>query len=185
MKQRFLSRKRIFLINRDFQLRYTRIAVVVGLVSTALTMFLILYPLYYFKIIRSITFLPDPFLVAIATAAIFNFFVVALMGILVTHRIAGPMYALVKNMRQIQSGRYNASLQVRKDDELKFVVRNFNDMCEALMASARSDQDRLECILKELEKDQFHQQAREFVIEQTRKFQQDLEARCSSELPIK
>ena len=45
-----------------------RVAVAVGLASTMLTVFLILYPLFHLDIVRFPTFVPKPFLVGIAVA---------------------------------------------------------------------------------------------------------------------
>src|SRR4051812_38187621 len=95
--------KRLYLINRDFQLRYTRLAVVVGLVSTALTLFLILFPLFWFRIVRYPNFVPVPFMWAIGVAAVLNVLIVAFLGIVITHRIAGPMFSLVRHIHLLQS----------------------------------------------------------------------------------
>lgn len=131
--------KRIFLVNRDFQLRYTRVALAVGVVSTALTVFLILYPLFYLDIVRFPTFLPRPFLVGIAFAAVVNLAIVAFMGILMTHRIAGPMFALVRQMRAIQAGYWQSHLKVRPGDDMKYVVRNFNDLVDYMLDTSKRD----------------------------------------------
>lgn len=138
-KQASKQSKRLFLINRDFQIRHTRSAIVVGLVSTILTAIVILYPLYFFQILRIPRFLPAPILLAMALAAVLNIVIVGVMGIFVTHRIAGPMYSLVRSFRKVSIGKYEASMGFRADDELKFVVRNFNNMIEALRGFAVQD----------------------------------------------
>ena len=61
------------------------------------------------------------------------------MGIFITHRIAGPMFALVRHFRVIQTGRLTPPLRVRASDELKYVVRNFNDMLEYLLKVTARD----------------------------------------------
>lgn len=141
--------KRIYLINRDFQLKYVRWAVLVGVGSTLLTVVVILYPLFQFRILHSIAFLPTPFFWAMAIAGAMNFAAVATLALLITHRIAGPMFSLVRQFRQIQTGKYGTGLRVREDDELKFVVRNFNDLVDYLINTARGDHA---CIVKVVEK---------------------------------
>ena len=47
-----MKRQRIYLINRDFQLRYTGAAVAVGILSTVFTSFIVLFPLYQFEILK-------------------------------------------------------------------------------------------------------------------------------------
>lgn len=152
--------KKLYLINRDFQLRYTRIAVFVGLVSTALTLFLVLFPLFQFQIIRFPNFLPAPFLWGMAFAALLNFAIVATMAILITHRIAGPMFALVRQFRLIQDGRFATRLKVRDGDDLKYVVRNFNEMAETLKAQTKKDLADLEEIAASLSGDQLERAQR-------------------------
>lgn len=142
--------KRIFLVNRDFQLRYTRVALAVGVVSTALTVFLILYPLFYLDIVRFPSFLPRPFLIGIVFAAIVNLAIVAFMGILMTHRIAGPMFALVRQMRAIQAGYWQSHLKVRPGDDMKYVVRNFNDLVDYMLDTSKRDLTHVDLALAKL-----------------------------------
>ncbi len=134
-------RKKIILINREFQFRYTRAAVAVGIISTILTSVLILFPLYTFEILRIPKFLPIPILGAMVFAALVNVIFVAFMGVVLTHKIAGPMYALVRHIRQVGMGQWKSFMSVREDDELKFVVRNFNDMLEELSRINEQDLD--------------------------------------------
>jgi methyl-accepting chemotaxis protein len=139
-------RKRMYLINRDFQLRYTRSAVLVGLATTVLSLALILWPLFQFRVLRFPDFLPTPFLVAIAVAAICNFGFIAWLGIFITHRIAGPMFSLVRHMRQIQGGSYFNDLKIRDSDDLKYLVRNYNELVDYLISTAKNDIERLKAV---------------------------------------
>jgi methyl-accepting chemotaxis protein len=139
-------RKRIYLINRDFQLRYTRSAVLVGLLTTVLTILLIIMPLFQLRIVRFPGFLPAPFLIGIAVAALCNFLIIAWLGIFMTHRIAGPMFSLVRHMRQVQAGSLFNDLRQRETDDLRYLVRNYNELIEYLIATARADLERLRTI---------------------------------------
>lgn len=153
---RMLSRsnkgKRLYLINRDFQLRYTKIAVIVGLCSTLLTLTLILLPLFQLNILRFPNFVPYPFVVAMAVAALLNFFIIAALGVLITHRIAGPMFSLVRHIRAVQLGRLTGPLKVRDSDDLKYLVRNFNEMLEFLVNVVRKDRDVVDSIIEALKR---------------------------------
>ena len=139
--------KRIFLINRDFQLRYIRAAVLVGLCSTVLTMFLILYPLFYLKVLRFPNFLPAPFLIACAVAALLNFFMIAFLGIRLSHRIAGPVFAMVRYLRVLQNGQYSERMRIRESDELKYLARHLGDLGDILHAKTTTDLTHLNEIL--------------------------------------
>lgn len=139
--------KRIYLVNRDFQLRYAYAAAVVGMLSTLVTSCLILYPLYQFEILRIPRFLPWPILLIMLSAAFFNIALVGFLAIHVTHRLAGPMYSLVRQMRQIESGRWYGALKIRQGDDLKYVVRNFNEMLSSLKISAVEDREAVNQLL--------------------------------------
>jgi len=144
MEIKFYPKKqRLVLINRDFQFRYTGAAVLVGLLSTMLTTTLILYPLYMFKILRLPFFLPYPVMALIGLAALLNVCLVGFMGILMTHRVAGPMYSLVRQFRRVEEGRWYGQMRIRDGDDMRYVVRNFNAMIEAINSQAHLDSDKL------------------------------------------
>lgn len=137
------SRKRIYLINRDFQLRYAFAASLVGIVTTVLTSTVIIAPLFSFEILRTTRFLPIPILVGMLVACVANIAIILTLGIFVTHRIAGPMYSLVRSFRTVAQGNYRAIMGVREDDDLKYVVRNFNEMVECIGKNTEADIARL------------------------------------------
>jgi hypothetical protein len=144
MKQKFQRQKqRLILINRDFQFRYAGAAVLVGLLSTVLTTSVILYPLYQFEILRIPRFLPWPVLGVMAMAALLNILLVGFMGILITHRLAGPMYSLVRQFRRIEEGRWYGQMKIRDGDDMRYVVRNFNAMLDAINKQTRMDFEKL------------------------------------------
>jgi len=131
--------KKLYLVNRDFQLRYASAAALVGLLSTALTTTLILVPLYQFEILRIPRFLPWPVLVMMLAAAVVNVTLVGLMAIHVTHRLAGPMFSLVRQIRRIEEGQWFGALKLRDGDELRYIARNFNEMLSAIHKRAEDD----------------------------------------------
>jgi nitrogen fixation/metabolism regulation signal transduction histidine kinase len=83
-------------------------------------------------------------------AALLNFGMVAYFGVRLTHRIAGPMYSLVRQFRLMRDGNLVAKFNVRQQDELKFVVRNFNEMVDSLTTQTRRDLGRIEKIVAAL-----------------------------------
>ncbi|GEM_PF-1312170 len=56
----------------------------------------------------------------------------AIIGIFVSHKIAGPIYRLKKNMIQVRNGIYNREIRFRKDDQLHDMADVFNEMSMAL-----------------------------------------------------
>ena len=139
--------KRMIVVNRDLQLRYTGAAVMVGTLTTFLTTFFILLPLYVFKILVIPRFLPWPILLVMILALVMNIFSVFILGLIMTNRIAGPLYALIRAMRQTGRGDFNAHLRVRATDDLKYVIRHFNDMAAGLSRLTRDDIDSVDAML--------------------------------------
>lgn len=144
-----LQPKRIFLINRDFQFRYAGAGVVAGLVSTLVTAVLIIYPLFAFKILTIGFFLPWPIFLTITAAILINSMIQVLFGILLTHRIAGPIFNLIRHFRMIGRGKWNLQMRKRKLDELGIVVRHFNEMSAEITKTVLADIESIEKI-KEL-----------------------------------
>ena len=131
--------KKIILINRDFQLKYTGIAAGVGLITTILSGLVILGPLYVFEILRIPNFLPLPILSGMGVALLVNILALSYVGVHLTHRIAGPMYSIVRHLRRMAAGRWALPMRIRDEDELKFVVRNINDLVFSLKEIAITD----------------------------------------------
>lgn len=144
-------RKRLFLINRAFQLRYAGAAAFVGVLSTAISAALILFPLYQFEILRIPRFLPVPVLGVMFLAACINVAVVGYMAIHITHRMAGPMYSMVRELRRVKEGRWSGQMRLREGDELKLVVRNFNEMLVSLSHSASEDLESVDLVNRSID----------------------------------
>ena len=120
--------KQIILINRDLQFRYVRLALVIGLVATVLSTVVILYPLYQFEILRIPQFLPLPIMIGMVTALVINMIGVMLLTVVISHRIAGPIFALSREFSEVGQGVFGRQLRSRKYDDLQYLVRSFNDM---------------------------------------------------------
>ena len=142
----FRNKKKIYLVNRDFQFRYTRAAIIVAIISTFLTAVVILYPLYVFEILRIPKFLPLPILAAMFLAVGLNAALIGMLGLLITHRLAGPIYALTREFRRISEGLWGNTLKIRNDDDMKYLVRCFNEMSESIAKQADQDLNDLSAV---------------------------------------
>lgn len=130
---------RIYLVNRDFQLRYMLVALAVGAGSTIVTLAVVLIPLFHLQIIRFPNFLPMPFLVGMVLAGLSNFLTVAGMSVFITHRIAGPMFSMVRYLHLVKERSAKVPLRVRENDDLRFLVRNINEFFEYLNTQTDAD----------------------------------------------
>jgi nitrogen fixation/metabolism regulation signal transduction histidine kinase len=86
--------------------------------------------------------------------AALGFLVLALWfaGIVITHRVAGPVYKMKRQIREVQNGSLRVPSPLRKGDELKTFFDAFNDMVEALRAGKRAEIEKLDATLLALEK---------------------------------
>lgn len=171
------KQKKLYLVNRDLQLRYAGAAALVGVLSTALTTTLILVPLYQFEILRIPRFLPWPVLLMMIAAAIVNVALVGLMAIHVTHRLAGPMYSLVRHIRRVEEGQWFGTLRLREGDELRYVARNFNEMLSAIQRRTEEDLAIVQSVRNSLQKGEGASLNPAEAINQLEKLQSSLESR--------
>jgi len=76
---------------------------------------------------------------------------VALEGILLWHRITGPIYALQQMMRAVGSGNLTISRQLREKDELQDVAADFYRMIHAIAGYIVEDKQVIEEIRRRLD----------------------------------
>lgn len=65
-------------------------------------------------------------------AAVFSAIVVALMTMIMTHKIAGPLYRLKLDVERIKNGDYRAKFKVRSSDQLIPFANCLADMSSSL-----------------------------------------------------
>jgi len=79
-----------------------------------------------------------------------------LVGIVATHKIAGPAYAMRKKMSEIADGKLPIVRNLRRGDELKAVSLELIRMAESLRNREQADVEKLTAVieaLKSAEKD--------------------------------
>ena len=173
--------KKILVVNKDFQYRYTWNVVLIGILTTVLSVAIILIPLYIFGILRIPKFLPTPILLTMVFAAIINIVVVILLTIASTHKIAGPVFALNRALRNIELGKWNKPLKLRDSDEMKYLAVNFNTMVDSLVKTTREDIECLDIMVRKLQAslDSLNDDQKE-IFEGLQNFKQRLEQRIEA-----
>jgi methyl-accepting chemotaxis protein len=58
--------------------------------------------------------------------------IISVMGILLSHRTAGPMYHFKRVFDEIRSGNRKQRVRLRPKDEFQDVAKSFNDMMDSL-----------------------------------------------------
>jgi len=151
--RRLRSRRRSYLVDRRMQLRAAGLAVVIVL---ALLVFLNL-TVYSASAERSRALVrTDPQLVELVQAQDRAVQAVVLLGsavflvgvflvsIIETHRTAGACVAVVRQLRELETGRLGVELRLRNDDTLRELEPAFNAMSGSLARRAWEDVEELE-----------------------------------------
>lgn len=91
----------------------------------------------------------------VVLAWIASFSVVALIlfvaGIFLSHRMAGPLFAFMREMKKLKEGDLTAHLELRKRDEFKELKAPFNQWVEYLQHMTLQDIDKISKLSRDLE----------------------------------
>lgn len=123
--------KRRYLVNRDLQLRFAWSAVLVGLVSSSVSSFMILLAFWSFNIWQGQR-LPVPVMMTILLVMVTNVAGIYVVAVLTTQRIAGPLFNLLRQFQELAQFNFSARAKFRRSDELQYVARRFNEMAERI-----------------------------------------------------
>ncbi len=73
------------------------------------------------------------------------------VGIVVTHRVAGPVFKMKRQLRALEKGDFSVPTPLRRGDELKQFFDAFNDTVRSLRARHQSELDQLTAAVEQLE----------------------------------
>src|SRR3989338_2694921 len=155
-----LFKRKQYLINLGFQLRYigffvgvALVTAFVFLVSAKYTINLNFTPLMESGASHLLTQLIEVEKEFLSKNLLTIFLVLigifTLVGIVLTHRIAGPLFALKRRMREISEHGIHSDiakqkLHIRKYDEFHDVIDTFNDMMTKAEECEKNDQEEKE-----------------------------------------
>ena len=157
-------KRRIFLINRKLQLRFTLLVVLLVLIYSVFLGFATYLNYRISTIVFENTAIYDSAtevqiarqgkstVVTTTVFLVINGVVVALIFILLTHKVAGPLYRLEQYTKMISDGKIPPRLIFRKGDELLDLAERFNEMTDTLRQTAQRDASELHTMAEELEK---------------------------------
>lgn len=77
----------------------------------------------------------------------------SIVVLLMTHRVAGPVYRFEKYAEELGSGRLNSDLKIRKKDQFQNLVKSFNKMTHDLktgLLKVNEVSDKLDKLIDEL-----------------------------------
>lgn len=132
--------RRHYLVDRGFQLKYAIVMAAAGLVVAAV------FGLWLHQAHAQATVLlaPDPetralversdrlLFAAFAAIAALLAAALALVGIVITHRVAGPIFVMGHYLKVLSEGRFPRMRTLRRSDELKTFFRTFIDAVDTM-----------------------------------------------------
>ncbi len=134
------SHRRHYLLDRGFQLKYAILMAGAGLAVA------VVFGLWLHQAHAQATSLlaPDPetralversdrlLLAAFAAIAVLLAAALGLLGVLITHRVAGPVFVMGHYLKVLAEGRFPRMRTLRRSDELKGFFRTFIDAVDRL-----------------------------------------------------
>lgn len=160
-----VKRRRQYIVDRSFQLKYTLLTALVGGVIAVIfgkwmleahrenTSLLMMNELLQMDdALKQELLAADQHLLWIYIGiTILMMVALGLLGVLVTHRVAGPAYIMGRYLRVIAEGAYPSLRPLRKRDELRGFFESLNLAVEALKKRDAAEADTLEKAIEMLE----------------------------------
>ena len=63
---------------------------------------------------------------------------VSFVGLVISHRTAGPMFQFMRVFRDIKAGKTETRLSLRPGDDFREVAQAFNEMMDKVMSDRKS-----------------------------------------------
>ena len=133
-------RRKQLIIERGLQLRFARFVILYMTLSCFITALIVFYATFTVLSEKLVGIYPQHRLPEIFSRAYWAFFVGFLMvmpvlfygAILFSHRIAGPLPKIYQALQDIGKGNFDVKLYLRKNDELRELAENINQMAVKL-----------------------------------------------------
>lgn len=150
--------RRTYLIDRRFQLKYVLLLMAWGAVMAAL------FGLWAWQAHQQAAELlardaaqqalldqaDRTLLVVLAAIGLLSTLALGLLGFIMTHRVAGPVWVMGLELAELARGRYPTRRGLRRGDELQSLHARFHEAVEALTARDRRTLAALEEVLRSL-----------------------------------
>lgn len=142
---KFERRKRYF-IKRELQSRYLKLILAAIILPTFLFSACLYYLIFYLMaeqlgVPESIAYNLVPVLHKINLILVIGLPVISLAilfwGLIVSHRIAGPVYRLEKDLEKIENGDLAFRIRLRRKDELVSIAEGINRLLDKLQGRER------------------------------------------------
>ena len=152
-------RRRKYIIKKGLQFRYIGLVFGLALLASLVTGWTVFATAWHFLGDKLASVYPQGRLVYVLRATnlalIRNLLLISplvfILGLLFSHKIAGPVYRIEKTLGEIMKGNLGLRIRLREGDELVDLADMINSLTEGLNATLVSDKDILMKIQKDLE----------------------------------
>lgn len=158
-------RRTQYLIAKNFQVRFALLLSVVGIAVTAVAgiiLYLVLAKIQRLLIDTGVVLSPDVieflrqqrslYLYSLLGVFVGVTLILLMLGIFVSHRLAGPIFALGRKMNDVAQGNFLATLELRKTDEFQELKDKFNTLVKGLQNQVKAELVKVHAVIESLEK---------------------------------
>lgn len=154
-----IFRRTRFLISTRFQVRYVGLILLMIFFTAAVCSYTVYYTGMIGLVEKLTNVYPQGRLIAMINMVncriLMNIVLltplVALVGLYLSHKIAGPIYRIEKHLTEMASGNFSSHLVLRQGDELVGMANKINNLSEALKVTVLNQKSSLDKIMVELE----------------------------------
>ena len=153
-------KRRNYLIDKRFQLKYTGLILLFMFLVAAVVAYTVYYTGWMLMGERLANVYPQGRLVTIMKTINMTLIVrllvlaplVAVVAILLSHKIAGPLYRIERFLRLVAHGDFSSRLRLRKYDELQGLADSVNEMTDDLRGRVQKVKSLVNMVNLDLEK---------------------------------
>jgi len=140
------NRRRRYIVKKEFQLRYVGLILAIVLVSALISGYTIYYNSWVLLGDKLANVYPQGRLVhmlrSVTGKLALNMALVAILcagiGVIASHRIAGPIDKMKRFIDDVAKGDYSRRLRLRKKDELKDLAESLNRLVDRLESEKKA-----------------------------------------------
>ena len=129
-------RRKKYFIEPEFQRRYIAIIVLVSFILSSIMISFVLLVFTNKTMLAKMLEMFDVevpyqlFFPSLIVAAAIGLIIVGILALFISHRIAGPLYRLKREIREIGEGDFSKVITLRKNDEFQDLAEVLNDALE-------------------------------------------------------
>jgi len=155
VKNLTLFRRRRYIIMPKFQFKYLAIVIILVFIIMLATIYIVNLTLRTTPVLENLSEIEVVAVTSLVYRTVLYIccvfvIIIAVLGIFVLHRIAGPLYVFDKMFNLVSQGDLTIKVKLRKEDELKELAESFQRMIDNLNLFIKTDKEKIDEIKKEV-----------------------------------